>query len=501
VLHRILALMQHGQDSKKEVFFTQGGRLYVNLSHAVQAWGRDATQDFLKNYLPPYNEALDLFDPQPDVAPIQKNASSKKILWKSLLQHRRVRVGYRKALGEWRKALKTDLLIKDCLQSFFDQQIHELKEIQERYILPYVQSLLHHRILLKHWLGELYQPEKETHYSTVTPPLHLAVYYLARVLGREEQLERDEFFLRFSQRNVSDSFTQAWDEFVRYHGHRGAGEWDVAKPSFAVDASELLPEIYKLSRVAAEKEWPNPQSQFDAGKRKLQQSNQEWIKKLGRSHWLRKWVARQTFEMEEVWAEMQMELLDAYLGLVHRVRLWANELGEEWSHQNRIDGAKDVYQLSWDDFIQASLQKNYDIRANLEKAESSKYYPLLFDTQGKIYDRTPSTRSAWQGVGYGTAVVKGHIHKLGEGTIPEDAILLARCVDGLTHGASLNARMVLLEVAGMHPLGALPPTQCGVPVVAGLRGMVDDLKEGDWVEVDAQSGKVRVIERRGGGVR
>ena len=56
----------------------------------------------------------------------------------------------------------------------------------------------------------------------------------------------------------------------------------------------------------------------------------------------------------------------------------------------------------------------------------------------------------------------------------------------------INASAILLEVGGMLQHGAQIAREYGKPCITGLVGITDQLSDGDWIEVDADNGIVKL---------
>jgi pyruvate,water dikinase len=126
----------------------------------------------------------------------------------------------------------------------------------------------------------------------------------------------------------------------------------------------------------------------------------------------------------------------------------------------------------------------------------------LTEIRDAVWSVAPSRSSAplrgvGVGIGIGTGTVEGPARVVRR---PED---MGRIVDGdvlvaVATTTAFNAVFPLLsglvtEQGGLFSHAAILARELGLPAVVGVPGLLDDVADGDLVEVDAAAGTVRVV--------
>jgi hypothetical protein len=269
---------------EKGLFFATNGKLYANITRALELLNKGCILTRLQ-FLNPSVAAI--FE-QIDLTPYKpKTKASLKMYLRAL--NRRYRSLWR-AIDAWIAPRRTHRLYQEALADW-EKQIHD-RELEKLSYEEYSRNLC--QMLVRFWLdwtvpisfsGHLSLKRIQKLFSKnvdvqeplkiLTDPksftnwrddMHLSLYYLARLLGREEIADEQEFTRRFSEGSLSPSFHAAWQEFIEKYGCHSEKDWELTATRYREEPHPLLPKIYKLHRDYLAEVWPNPQSSRDMTK-------------------------------------------------------------------------------------------------------------------------------------------------------------------------------------------------------------------------------------------
>jgi pyruvate,water dikinase len=181
-------------------------------------------------------------------------------------------------------------------------------------------------------------------------------------------------------------------------------------------------------------------------------------------------------------------------------------LASRFISDGRLDTVSQVFELKMGELDQAMQDPTYDLRAAAaihgppyRKLKAHlRHFPMMIDSRGRIM--RPEARSddgALRGTGVSPGVVTGPVKVLNdpfEKEVLAGEILVAVTTDPGWTPLFINAGALLLEIGGELQHGALVAREYGKPCVAGIADITTILKDGQVVEVDGNTGRVRVLE-------
>ncbi|HDQ07867.1 MAG TPA: hypothetical protein ENN44_03700 [Methanoculleus sp.] len=306
---------------------------------------------------------------------------------------------------------------------------------------------------------------------------------------------------RIRQKAMPDAFMAQWDLFMKLYGFRGPGEIDPASPGYAGEPRLLLAQMRTYR--AASQEGQGPVKRFAEEQSRREEAYQllrEFCRKKGRL-WERLFM--RTYTLIDTFGGIR-EDHKYYLVLVtSRVRTRALAAGERLASRGQIARAQDVFCLSVSE-IQSALD-DPDMRMQSTVANNRAWfagmnrcrrYPPVIDSSGRILH--PPLRGEDEGDirGYGVSAGTARgparvLHHPAEKEVhPGDILVISASDPGWTP-LFLTAGGVILEVGGLLQHGSIIAREYGIPCVVGVPRATEIIGDGQWVEIDGESGIVR----------
>jgi len=191
--------------------------------------------------------------------------------------------------------------------------------------------------------------------------------------------------------------------------------------------------------------------------------------------------------------------------VIDYLRRRALALAKQWVEAGRLDSVDQVFALRWDEFKQAQVDASLDIR-NL--AETNRKYfaqfnpnndpPNIIDSRGFIPKLPPQPLKENELVGtpVSSGTVRGQVKVLrthDEKPILPGDILVTKATDPGWTTLFINAGGVLLESGGMLQHGASVAREMGKPCIVGIQDVTKILKDGQTVDMDADTGVIKIL--------
>ncbi len=132
-------------------------------------------------------------------------------------------------------------------------------------------------------------------------------------------------------------------------------------------------------------------------------------------------------------------------------------------------------------------------------------FPKLIDSRGRILvlPKVQAQEGELIGQPISPGKVTGRVKVM---SVPDEKhllpgeIMVTRATDPGWTPLFINAAAILLEVGGLLQHGALVAREYGKPCIAGLDDVMNTLKDGQRVEVDASRGLVKLLEETSNGL-
>ena len=337
----------------------------------------------------------------------------------------------------------------------------------------------------------------------VTIEMGLLLYELSQFPDVQETATADEFIQKLNQGQLSPEFMQKWGQFIERHGHRYPKEIDVATPRYR----EKPGEVFTIMKNLASSDDPefNPQGIFEMGTKRRQATVQVLVDFLDQKGGKEVSSFLKKYKILEAFAAYR-EIPKYYLILaVDYIRQRILKLAEQWVEEGRLDSVEQVFNLKYDQIVQAELDVNLKLRPLI--AANIEYYgqfnkqlnpPVLIDSRGFIptLQRTAGSDNEFAGTPVSPGTVIGPVKILrrpDEKPILPGDILVTRATDPGWTTLFLNAGGVLLETGGTLQHGASVARESCKPCIVGLDQITSLLEDGQLVELDGSSGIVTIL--------
>lgn len=486
----------------QSIVIIQNGRLYLNLSSVMKIFGKDKVSTMLNNMDPNASRAL----AEASMAEYVSGHKFPHPTFHLLIQLPKIAlriVNARLFPQQAHKSAQQQIAlflpeVREAAQS--TMPIYELSEALLKMTFQFILKttiplFLASRIALEHFksivgncpTGELNKLERALP-NNITTEMGLALYQLAII-------DSD-----------STSFKEGWNSFLSRFGHRGAIELDIAAPRFSEMPQMLLDQIETLRQTARSND--NPQARFDQAQRERQIAYEAICKRLEKDGgWLQLKRFQSLYGVYETlsgYREMHKYLL---IYTIAQLRLRLLEEADSLVTSNRLDTQARIFDLTMSDLKLAASDSTYDLlraarsnRAFADRLAAVASLPSLFDSRGAILRPKPCPPKEGEvaGTPISAGVVRGRIkvlHWPDEKPLLRGEILVARATDPGWTPLFVNAAAVILEIGGMLQHGALVAREYGLPCVSGVNNATNLWADGTWVEVDGDSGVIRLLEQ------
>ena len=304
---------------------------------------------------------------------------------------------------------------------------------------------------------------------------------------------------QITDRTVKAEFLLCWDQFMSRFGCRGPLEMDLSQPKYADDPLVLLRQIAGIVRG---KQKFDPRLNYKLLQENRHKSYLELMQLLPRKQQKKLVKAYQNMCAFEHAREIPK---DHIVTIQKRFREYLLKQAASWVAQDRLDSMQQIFDLKVAEILAAQRQHSFDLREVLARrdpyvarARRVRHFPHAIDSRGRIL-RPPSKHTPGQLVGtpVSSGVVIGPVkimHDPFEKELLQGEILVAYSTDPGWTPLFINAAAVLLEVGGELQHGALVAREYGKPCVAGIVNVTRELQDGQMVEVNGNSGHVRILE-------
>jgi len=344
----------------------------------------------------------------------------------------------------------------------------------------------------------------------ITILMGLDLYKLSKHLDKEDYRNKtqEEFYQDFLNKKFPDEFYEDYESFMKKYGHRCEGELDIKNARYTEHPEPLINQIYTSLLMYDENN--NPQKDYD----ETNARRPEVFKKL--QNMMRNKKVSKDFEQAY---NLVIKLLcyresPKYyiIFIISKIKEVILERSKILLEKHLIDDINDIYKLdihSISDIL--SNVDNYTKEKIAEQMEKdNELYetfhtwnraPFLFDSRGKILTAEKKVSDKkneliGDSVSYGKVVGKAKVlNSVNEKEFNPGEILITKATDPGWTPLIINCGGIVLEVGGMLQHGALVSREFNKPCVVGIDNVVNLIKDGETVEVDAIEGVVRLLDR------
>ncbi|MHA2294376.1 MAG: PEP/pyruvate-binding domain-containing protein [Candidatus Hodarchaeales archaeon] len=342
--------------------------------------------------------------------------------------------------------------------------------------------------------------------GNVTIEMGLLLHDLSQFPDVQQTATAGEFVQKLERQQLSAGFMEKWQLFMQQHGHRCPKEIDVSTPRYR----EKPDEMFRLLKTMGSSSDPDltPPGIFENGIKKREETHLYLVDVLEKQKKGKKKVKnfQKKYRTLKTFAGYR-EIHKYYLIVsVDYVRSKLLALAGLWVEAGRLDSVEQVFDLKYDEVVQAEKDLDLDLRplistnrANYGPFKNQPNPPVLIDSRGFIptLPRKITNENEFIGTPASPGTVKGPVKILSrpdEKPLLPGEILVTRATDPGWTPLFLNAGGVLLETGGTLQHGASVARESCKPCIVGLNNITEFLEDGQIVELDGSTGLVKLLE-------
>ncbi|CAM2006421.1 PEP/pyruvate-binding domain-containing protein [Acanthopleuribacter pedis] len=502
-------------------FFCTGGRMYINYSNLLVfsnatklAKNAEATDTLMADILKsvdtqtyraakkPAWVGINMLTRLPRFA-AQMSGFSAHVLWMLLFPkraHRRAKDKIAEVERDLRALFESDRSLTECTDPISRLMVSRLfGQLMPMLVLGMLPAALAVRKPNGRQRRQLDQLQRgfDNH---IVVEMGLALFRLGLLLDTDDLENPGETARRLREGSMPVPIQQAWSAFVTRFGFRGPNEMDLATPGYEDDPRIALNQI---TPMIENRHHANPERLHQEQVRARETTYQTLMGELrGFQRRVLVWLYRRWCLFTPT-RDIPKYLITLCNGGMRRKAL---AVGAELVEAGRLDRAEDVFGLRFEEITKALTQPDFDARravqtntAFTDKVRAHvRHFPPVIDSRGRIL--RPEPRSREPGVLQGSPVSPGTVtgpvkvlNRPDEKKIKSGDILVAYTTDPGWTPLFFNAGAVVLEVGGILQHGAVVARELGKPCISGIAGIVNQLEDGQVVEVNGDTGTLRLL--------
>ncbi len=326
------------------------------------------------------------------------------------------------------------------------------------------------------------------------------MYRLSILLPQAAFADIDTLVHKLERRELPEAFLSTWDEFIRRFGCRGPLEMEIANPKYGDDPAIAVRQIAAIAKSGGAFDPREIHQQHVQEREAAYAELRAQLKGRKRRKLERSYCNIVEFAGTRDTPKYHIVMINKLI----RERLLAEADGLIAS--GRLDRREQIFELTFDDLEEAARDPKLDLQARLHERgrfyrkvkAGVKHFPQMIDSRGRIIrPMKPAVAGELSGMAVSPGVARGPVKVLDDpfekDVMPGD-VLVAYTTDPGWTPLFINTAAVVLEVGGELQHGALIAREYGKPCVAGIDQVTTQLHDGEIVEVDGNSGVVRMIE-------
>jgi len=344
--------------------------------------------------------------------------------------------------------------------------------------------------------------------ASVTAAQSFDLMTLARVAANDAAAlqwlrSTDRVGTEWSVRLAPESpFRRAFGEFLRRYGHRGVYESYLRNPRWREAPDYLLDSVVGLIGHEPVQVVERQRKSYEEARRRVARSLPAWCRPLV------PWLIRMATTERNV-REGARSAIVAHAGVVRRSLL---TLGERLTSTGDLQSVDDVFHLTLLELYALARGElpgpAAENRASLRRRQLGEFAAhadpeVVVELGGVATQGAPAfaelqandDENVWQGTVVGSGRARGVAHVARHPTealnMPSGAILIAPSTDPSWTPIFIKAGALVMETGGYISHGAIVARELGIPAIVNLPGILEQLRTGDALEVDATRGIVR----------
>jgi pyruvate,water dikinase len=302
------------------------------------------------------------------------------------------------------------------------------------------------------------------------------------------------------------AFLARWNAFMHRHGHHARGEIELFNPRWS-ECPDFVLDMVRGYVEAISAGHPSPIiRQEGLASERVAHSNQCLS---GLKNPLKRVVFRLVLSRAQKGARFRENLKSELIRWLMFVRRFLLELGRRLAARGRLTVESDIFFLEIGELQSGSLwEPGTDLRA-LVAGRRALYERNLrltppavvvgrFDPEAFVPDAVDGGRKVFHGLGVsaGTATGRARVILRSDATerVRPGEILVAPFTDPGWTPYFLAAAGIVMDMGGMLSHGSIVAREYGIPAVVNVGPATQIIRTGQWLEVDADRGVVKVLD-------
>ena len=518
-------------NSPKDFILTSfGGKLILNFSNLWTKINKESTHNYLKNVNPNVFSIIQSIGNEyiNEKVPYKINVSKIGMFWRMPIKRFIFPYYYAKETKQYflyyfdNLIDKIEIYKKSCeygyssLEFTLNLIFDEVGTNFANYAFP---TMVGGIIYGFNELNSLFQPYfkdnnnliEDIHELTKSLPLitnimGLKLYELSNLIDKNKYSNYDELYNDFKEDKLGEDFKNKFNEYMKKYGFRGEGELDIKNPRYYENIEAVINQIYTSMKNDINPNL-NPKIIFEEAE-KNRNKYYEKLQKFSEEKGFKDKFEKSYYMVKTLFVERESPkyYIIKIFSLIKQLLL--NKLTPI---KNIFPSFDDIYKLSLEsliEIIENPNKYNTETIKNLINKDSYnqkiflswKRKPLIFDSRGKFFS-PPKKESRnkneliGETVSYGKIKGKAKVlRNVNEKDFFPGEILVTYATDPGWTPLIINSGGVVLEVGGMLQHGALVSREFNKPCVVGIDNVMNKIKDGNLIEVDAIEGVVRILD-------
>ncbi|HUC83700.1 MAG TPA: PEP/pyruvate-binding domain-containing protein [Candidatus Acidoferrales bacterium] len=301
-------------------------------------------------------------------------------------------------------------------------------------------------------------------------------------------------------------FLDRWAAFMSQHGHHARGEVELYNPRWS-ECSDLVLNWMRGCVQAIEAGHPSPDERRAALAAERALIERDCLGRLGNpvKRALFRLILRRAQDGGRLRENLKSEFI-RWLAVLRRLLL---ELGWRWSTTGCLADANDIFFLEFRELeVRPGHPGGADFRAVVaaRRAEYERHLKMTppsviigrFDPDKCLPETVDGQQRVFHGVGVSAGVATGRARVIVRSDADErlqpGEILVAPFTDPGWTPHFLTAAGLVTDLGGILSHGSIVAREYGIPAVVNVGPATRIIRNGQWLEVDANRGRVRVLE-------
>lgn len=297
-------------------------------------------------------------------------------------------------------------------------------------------------------------------------------------------------------------FKQLFEQHLEIYGDRGINELKLETLTYREAPERLLRLL--ISYVE------NEAMELHADSERRQKALQQVLKQIQGIHykWLFKFCLKMATRSITYRENFRLHRSRAY-GVLRRM---TNNLGKKMHALGDLERARDIYYLekadlynhysglTFDQDLKSKIRKNKFLYQKYLTLETSSRYKIQQGHFSEVSHTTKTIENQLQGVGCSAGVITGEVIVVDDideinrnAELGKDKILVSKMTDPGWVFLMAVAKGLIVEKGSLLSHTAIIGRELGIPTIVGVEGATSLLKTGDNIELNANTGEIRIL--------